>query len=127
MFDEASSIIDLVWEVAEGALTDERTEIIWLCLGNPTLSTGRFCECFGRLRHRWNSLQVDSRTVEGTNKTQLAQWIEDYGEDSDFVRVRVRGEFPRSGSSQLIPPDLVARARRTKAEGFDGSAHNHGL
>jgi hypothetical protein len=40
-------------------------------------------------------------------------------EDSDFVRIRVRGEFPRSGSSQLIPPDLVAKARRTKAQGFE--------
>ena len=119
VFDEASAIHDLVWEVAEGALTDEHTEIIWLCLGNPTLSTGRFRECFGRLRHRWHSLQVDSPTVEGTNKTQLEQWIGDYGEDSDFVRVRVRGEFPRSGSSQLIPPDLVARGRRTKAQGFE--------
>ena len=64
-------------------------------------------------------MQVDSRTVEGTNKAQPEQWVEDYGEDSDFVRVRVRGEFPRSGSSQLIRPDLVASARRTKAKGFE--------
>ena len=64
-------------------------------------------------------MQVDSRTVEGANKAQPEQWVEDYGEDSDFVRVRVRGEFPRSGSSQLIRPDLVASARRTKAKGFE--------
>ena len=83
-----------MWEVAEGALTDENTEICWLCFGNPTLPTGRFRECFGRLKHRRNTLQVDSRTVEGTNKAQLKQSIDDYGEDSDFVRVRVRGELP---------------------------------
>jgi hypothetical protein len=37
-----------------------------------------------------------------TNKEQIAQWIKDYGEDSDFVRVRVRGVFPRAGSMQFI-------------------------
>ncbi|MDH8474265.1 terminase, partial [Klebsiella pneumoniae] len=41
VFDEASNIADLVWEVAEGALTDEDTEIIWVAFGNPTRNTGR--------------------------------------------------------------------------------------
>ena len=44
VFDEASNIADLVWEVAEGALTDEDTEIIWVAFGNPTRNTGRFRE-----------------------------------------------------------------------------------
>lgn len=58
---------------------------------------------------------VDSRNARFTNKEQIKQWIEDYGEDSDFVRVRVRGECPRVGSSQLIPNDVVATCRRFKA------------
>jgi len=118
IFDEASSIADTVWEVTEGALLDEETEIIWLAFGNPTQNTGRFRECFGKFRHRWKTFQIDSRKVEGTNKEKIAQWIEDYGEDSDFVRVRVRGEFPRSASSQFIPNDIVEAARKYKAEGF---------
>jgi len=36
IFDEASAIPKEIWEVAEGALTDKNTEIIWLCFGNPT-------------------------------------------------------------------------------------------
>jgi hypothetical protein len=119
IFDEASAIADRIWEVAEGALTDENTEIIWLAFGNPTQNTGRFRECFGRFKHRWKTFQIDSRTVEGTNKAQIDKWIADYGEDSDFVRVRVRGEFPRAGSAQLIPSDIVAAARKYKAEGFE--------
>ncbi len=119
IFDEASAIADRIWEVTEGALTDTDTEIIWLAFGNPTLNTGRFRECFGRLKHRWQQVQVDSRKVSGTNKDQIAQWIADYGEDSDFVRVRVKGEFPRAGSTQLIPGDVVAACRRYEAEGFD--------
>ncbi len=110
VFDEASAIADKIWEVAEGALTDEGTEIIWLAFGNPTRNTGRFADCFGRLKHRWIHRQIDSRTVEGTNKAQLAKWVADYGEDSDFVRVRVRGVFPRASLLQFIPRDEVDMA-----------------
>lgn len=115
VFDEASAVGDLIWEVTEGALTDSDTEIIWLAFGNPTRNTGRFRECFGRLKHRWTPRQIDSRDVEGTNLAQIAKWIEDYGEDSDFVRVRVLGVFPRAGSNQLIPGDLVEAAQQREA------------
>lgn len=119
IFDEASAIADKVWEVAEGALTDEGTEIIWLAFGNPTQNTGRFRECFGRFKHRWKTFQIDSRHVEGTNKEQIDKWIADYGEDSDFVRVRVRGEFPRAGSAQFIASDVVAACRKHRAQGYE--------
>ena len=110
IFDEASAIADKIWEVSEGALTDEDTEIVWLAFGNPTRNTGRFRECFGRFRHRWNHGHIDSREVEGTNKAQIEQWLHDYGEDSDFFRVRVRGVFPHAGSMQFIASDLVEAA-----------------
>jgi len=121
VFDEASAIPDLIWEVAEGALTDEDTEIIWCAFGNPTRNTGRFRECFGRFRHRWSTRSIDSRSVPGTNKAQLQKWIDDYGEDSDFVRVRVRGVFPRAGSTQFIPADVVHEAAQRDTE-YDKSA-----
>lgn len=112
IFDEGSSIDDRVWEVAEGAMTDADTEIIWIVFGNPTKNSGRFRECFGRYKHRWVHKQIDSRTVEGTNKAQIATWAEDYGEDSDFFRVRVKGEFPRSGNMQFISGESVELARK---------------
>lgn len=102
IYDEASGIDDRVWEVTEGALTDENTEIIWIAFGNPTRATGRFRECFRKFRHRWKCWQVDSRTVEGTNKEQIQKWIDDYGEDSDFAKVRVRGMFPAMSARQFI-------------------------
>jgi hypothetical protein len=107
IFDEASNIADKVWEVAEGALTDEGTEIIWLAFGNPTRNTGRFRECFRKYRHRWIQRQIDSRTVDGTNKEQIAKWEADYGADSDFFKVRVRGQFPSSSDLQFIGQNLV--------------------
>lgn len=120
IFDEASGIPKPIWDAAAGVLLDEETEIIWLVFGNPTKNTGDFRECFGAQKHRWRTRQIDSRTVEGTNKEQIQKWIDDYGEDSDFVRVRVRGEFPRAGSSQFIASDVVAAARRYKAQVTSG-------
>jgi len=109
VFDEASAISDRIWEVTEGAMTTQRA--IWLVFGNPTKNTGRFRECFGKYRHRWKTRQVDSRSCKMTNKAKIQEWIEDHGEDSDFVRVRVRGEFPRFGTNQLISSEDVANAR----------------
>lgn len=117
LFDEASQIADKVWEVAEGALTDEGTEILWLVFGNPTENTGRFRECFagGRFAHRWRPRQIDSRDVPGTNKREIDKWIADWGEDSDFVRVRVKGQFPRGGSMQFIDGEMVDAAMKREA------------
>ncbi len=112
VFDEASAIPDIIWEVTEGALTDKDTEIIWAVFGNPTRNSGRFRECFdgGKFAHRWNSKAIDSREVSLTDKNQIQEWINDYGEDHDFVRVRVRGVFPRVDGSSFISLEIARAA-----------------
>jgi hypothetical protein len=122
IFDEASAIPDLIWEVAEGALTDERTEIIWCVFGNPTRNTGRFKACFtGKTKHRWRTRQIDSRTCKLTNKKQIKEWADDYGEDSDFFKVRVRGMFPSMSVKQFISVTDVDAAfgRMMRAEQYN--------
>lgn len=112
VFDEASAIPDVIWEVTEGALTDLNTQIIWCAFGNPTRNKGRFRDCFpgGKFSHRWKYATIDSRTVRFSNKAQIAKWIEDYGEDSDFVRIRVLGKFPRVDAESFIPFELASGA-----------------
>lgn len=119
IFDEASEIDDIIWEVAEGALTDANTQIIWAVFGNPTRNSGRFRECFdtGRFAHRWNSRAIDSRTVKISNKTLIQGWAEDYGEDHDFFRVRVRGVFPRVDAVSFIALSDVLDAQARSPEG----------
>ena len=120
LFDEASAIPSKIWEVSEGGKTDG--EPMHFAFGNPTRNTGAFAECFGKNRHRWNTRQIDSRTVAITNKELLNQWVADYGEDSDFVKVRVRGVFPNASSLQFIPRELVdvAMARKVEEQGQVG-------
>ena len=117
VFDEASAIPDIIWETTEGALTDAETEIVWCVFGNPTRNTGRFRECFPGQRHsrEWKTKQVDSREVSLTNKDQIASWVQAYGEDSDFVRIRVRGVFPRTGEMEFISSEDVEKASNEEA------------
>lgn len=110
IMDEASGVADKIWEVSEGALTTSR--VMWFVYGNPTRNTGRFRECFGRYKHRWVTRNIDSRTCKMTNKEQIEKWKEDHGEDSDFFRVRVRGEFPHHASNQVIGSGTVHEARQ---------------
>ena len=108
IFDEASAVPDKVQEVAEGGLTDG--EPIMIAFGNPTRGSGWFYRTHHGLRHRWDAGAIDSRSVEGTNKELISQWAEDYGEDSDFFKVRVRGVFPSQSDWQFISRELVDAA-----------------
>lgn len=116
LFDEASAVPDKIWEVAEGGKTDG--EPMHFVFGNPTKNTGKFHECFNRMAHRWRTHQVDSRTAKMTNKKQIEEWRKDWGEDSDFFRVRVLGRFPKAGDMQFIPGDVVANAARRELSVF---------
>lgn len=115
LFDEASAIPDKIFEVAEGGLTDGEPMIF--AFGNPTRANGKFHRvAFGLERERWNHRSIDSRDCILPNKTQIAEWIEDYGEDSDFVRVRVRGLPPSAGDMQFIDSERVWEAQRREPQ-----------
>ena len=122
IFDEASAIDDVIWEVVEGALTDSDTEIIWCCFGNPTRNSGRFYDCFHKFRTFWTSKQIDSREARVSNKKQLERWIEQYGLDTDIVRVRILGQFPKMDDAQLISisdaTDALERYRTVNRETY---------
>jgi len=114
LMDEASAIDDLIWETSEGMMTTPGS--LWVAFGNPTRATGRFRECFpgGRFAHRWHHMRVDSRDAKMADQKQIAAWVTDYGMDSDFVRVRVLGEFPRQAVGQFISEaDLEEAERRS--------------
>lgn len=109
IFDESSGVPDEIWEVAEGGLTDG--EPMWFAFGNRTKAVGRFNDCFKKLAHRWLNVTVDSRQAKMTNKRLIEQWRQDWGEDSDFFRVRVMGLAPGQAADQLISQLDVSKAR----------------
>src|SRR5438094_4871135 len=109
--DEDSAVPDTIHEVEEGGLTDG--EPFQFLFGNPTRNTGAFhAACFGTRKSRYIVRIVVSRTSKLTNKGQIAQCREDYDEDSDLFRVRVRGLPPRADELQYIDTGRVEAARR---------------
>jgi len=110
LFDEASAVPDKIWNVAYGGLTDG--EPIFVALGNSTRNTGEFYRvCFGSGRERWTATVVDSRESKFSNKELIDEWLHDYGEDSDFVRVRVRGLPPNADELQYIDAGRIYQAQ----------------
>ncbi len=98
-----------------------------LATGNPTRIAAASENASGRL-HRWKRHQVDGAGFSLTDKHQIARWAADYGDDSDFFRVRVKGEFPRGGpcSSSTArrwrrrrPVSLRVHLRTTPVMGVD--------
>ena len=117
IFDEASAIDQAIWEVSEGATATPGGYRKWLVFGNPTRNDGAFFQCFHAMRHRWRCKQLDTRGCKYADQKQIAQWAEDYGEDSDFFRVRVLGQFPERAERQFIGNAMVQAAQERKLNG----------
>jgi len=114
ILDEASEVPRIICETAQGGLTDG--EPMMFMFSNPTKASGYFFDSHHEMRHRFKTYNVDSRTARMTNKVLINQWIEDHGLDSDFVKVRVLGEFPVTSDKQFIPSNIVTAARDEKRE-----------
>lgn len=111
VFDEAAGIPDIIWEVADGVMREANTETIWICTSQPTLNKGRFYECFHKFEDSWFNYTVDSREVRFGDKIAIARTVDAWGEDSDYVRVRIKGDFPVASTCQLFPADLITLAQ----------------
>lgn len=120
IFDEASGVFSKVWEVAEGALTDG--EAFFFGFGNPTRPDGEFADCFDKHSHLYRTRHIDSREVTHTNKQALQLIIDKYGEDSDEVKVRIRGLFPSQSFNGFINIDTVKMAQERELVVDHGAA-----
>lgn len=120
LFDEASGIPAPIWSVSEGFFTEPVIDRYWFCFSNPRRNTGEFYETFHRFRKYWKRRNLDSRTVEGTDKAFLQSIVDKYGEDSDEARKEVKGQFPRQGDNQFISRGAVldSMEREIQEDGY---------
>lgn len=119
--DEASGIDEKIYEVADGALTDG--EPFSFDFGNPTKPTGPFFDAFTKHAQIYTYHDhVDSRTVTHTNKSALDDIIRKYGEDSDQVKYRVKGQFPTISFDGFISLDMTTIAQQREMFGDTGAA-----
>lgn len=121
VIEEASGIEDIVFEVAQGALSTEGAIVVMVA--NPTRNSGFFHATHHKLRDRWYCMTVNSEDVPRA-RGHIADIIANYGRDSNQYRVRVLGQFPLTEDDAVIPLHLVeaAVARKGKIERVRGFA-----
>ena len=113
--DESSSISQDIYDTLVGNLTTPGSSMIQT--SNPVRPTGPFASLWSNPENKkiWKLLTFtafDSPNVS-------PEWIDlvkaEYGEDSDFYRMRVLGKFPRASSEAFISMDDIEEATQKTA------------
>lgn len=104
VLDEASGIDDIVFEVAEGALSTPSAKV--LMTGNPTRASGYFFDSHHSQRGSWHTMAVPCSLSSRVAPEYVERMLR-YGQDSNIFRVRVLGEFPKSDDDAVIPLEWV--------------------
>jgi hypothetical protein len=123
--DEASGIEELIFEVGKGALSTEGA--MQLLTGNPTKTSGYFFNTFNVNRSRWKNYTVSCLDSTRVSPNFIEECRAEYGEDSNFFKVRVLGEFPTTGSLQFIPTDAVEKCFEFQAPNWQSFPIQFGL
>lgn len=110
--DEASGVENAMIEAILGTLSGVNNKLL-LC-GNPTKANGIFYESHTSDRALYKCITVNSLESKRTNKENIKAMIEKYGEDSNVVRVRVKGEFPLEDNDVFIPISLIENSIMTE-------------
>jgi phage terminase large subunit len=111
--DEASGVNDAVFKPIEGSLTEKIAFAIYI--SNPTQASGHFYKTHTEYAKFYECRQWDATKstinnfVPGMN-AKIAREIEQYGADSNYVKVRIYGDFPDSDDDSLIPLHWVHSA-----------------
>lgn len=114
VIDEASGVADQIYETIEGALTTKDAKLL-LC-GNPTKNFGVFKRAFFEDRYLYYTIKVNCMDTNRVASDYCQRLIRQYGMDSDVVRVRVLGEFPKSEPDGLIPLEKIEAAMMREIE-----------
>jgi len=84
--------------------------------GNPTKTSGTFFDSHNRDSDIYKVHVVNSELSKRTNKENIAAMKRKYGADSNFVRIRVYGEFPLQEDDVFIPISLIESARQQEGD-----------
>lgn len=112
--DEASGVADAIMEAILGTLSGYDNKLL-MC-GNPNKIEGVFHDSHTVDREKYKCHKVSSYDSKRTNKDNIEMIINKYGIDSDVVRVRIYGEFPKGSLDSLISLEIVELATERKID-----------
>lgn len=108
IIDEASGVPEQVFEASAGSMSHHNAQTV--LLSNPTRTSGFFFDAFHRNQNLWWTRRI-SKDDSPRVTEEFADYIAaQYGRDSDAYRVRVEGEFPRTGTDTVVPYEIAAAA-----------------
>ena len=118
ILDEASGIPEPIFEAVEGNRAGGARVVMF---SNPTQTSGTFYDAFHSKRQFWHCIHVSSEespnVLEGRAVVPglaMADWVAEkkleWGVESPLFQVRVRGNFPKQGSSAVVDLGLVEAA-----------------
>jgi phage terminase large subunit len=105
VIDEASGVDELIFEAAEGALSTPQARV--LLLGNPTRVSGTFYASHHANRNQYTTLHFRSQDSPLVDPSYRPRLVAKWGAESNVVRVRADGDFPRQEEDMLISLDLT--------------------
>lgn len=124
LLDEMSEIPNKIIEIALAGMTTGMP--IALGRGNATLPAGVFADALNGKKPtetnpspygKWHAQSIDARKCRFPNKTEIQEAVDAYGEDSDYVRVWVRGLPPRGSVTGYFGESLIQAARLARPRG----------
>ena len=116
VIDEASGVDDVIFEVAEGALSSPGARVIMA--SNPTRTDGYFFDSHHKARQFWDTMHFSCQDSPLVAPEYAEQMALKYGANSNIYRVRVLGDFPSSEEDQFITLELVESAVNRDVEGY---------
>ncbi|MCM3573296.1 DEAD/DEAH box helicase family protein [Mesobacillus subterraneus] len=119
--DEASGVADNIMEAILGTLSGLENKLL-MC-GNPTRTSGTFYDSHHKDRADYKTHKVSSWDSPRASKENIERLIRKYGKDSDAVRVRVYGEFPKSEPDVFIALEWAETAVESIVEPYHKELH----
>lgn len=108
VLDEASGIADSINQVLDGALASPGARE--LQIGNPNRNTGFFAMTHKHMGALYTLRHFKSAESPLCDPKFRPRMVTKFGEDSDVVRVRCDGEFPKAEADTLIPLEYADAA-----------------
>lgn len=124
LIDEASGVPEVVFRVAEGALSTEGAFVVMAA--NPTREEGYFYDSHHKMRERWAALHWDGEESPMVSRQYIDDMRAKYGVDSPIYQVRVKGNFV-SAVDSIIPLGLCEDAKNRQVSRTPGADIRWGL
>ncbi|MBR6021672.1 MAG: hypothetical protein IK066_04555 [Kiritimatiellae bacterium] len=115
VFDEASGIPQSIFDAAEGSCSHVGASgvpgtALFLCTGNGNLASGPFYDTHHKNAAFWEHMSWSSRNSPFCGPDYIARQEAMFGRDSNQVRIRVDGLFPKDDPDTLVRHDWAAAA-----------------